>query len=474
MQPLGFVLIGLGVIGLLFVLITVRHIKKLHATTLHKTGELAKNPALAGPKGDVSAEGAVVVMQPINAPVSGKPALYYEITVKRKWEKFVTTENGQKRETGSESLTTSKGAGQFGIDDGSGVIAIDASQGASADLVQSFKQEQRVSSGDVMFGQFHTNVPHSFGDKHTIAVECTEMILAPEGKLYAVGALANGMIIKPSGTFGKLTLSSKGKEGHVASLKKRAIIGAVVGGLATIGGIPVAIFGGSPPGSGCDTLKDAPASCSGRVTNDTGDTDHWTVTKPGGYKVAVVGTGTNAAMRLWPHVTVSLGGKEVGDDTSNETTTVAECFDKGTYGIQIRDLQAGHVGGTIKGGAGYRLDITPDKDQQCDTGSAAAGSAAAGSGSAAAAGSAAADGSGDAAADEAPPATGVPECDDYLVFYKKCMTKAGTPASGIETGVNAMVGAYKKASATKQGKKAIASTCVKSKAALGKTCPGVQ
>jgi hypothetical protein len=379
MQPLGFVLVGLGMIGIIFVLVTVRRIKKLHATTLHKTGELATNPAIAGPKGEVSAEGAVVVMQPFIAPVSGKPALYYEITIKRKWEKVVNTENGRKRETGSDTVSTSNGAGQFGIDDGSGLIAIDASQGASADLVQSFKQEQRVASGDVMFGQFQASVPPSVGDKETIGVECTEMILAPEGKLYAVGVLTNGMIGKPQGTFGKLTLSSKGKHGHVASLKKRAIIGAVVGGLATVGGIPVALFGSSPS-RGCDRLKDAPGACSGRVTNDTGDTDHWTVTKSGGYKITVVGTGTNASMRLWPHVTVSRGGKDVGDDASDQTSTISECFDNGTYDIRVRDEQAGHVGGTIKGGAGYALNISIDKDLQCDTSAAAeAGSAALGS-----------------------------------------------------------------------------------------------
>ncbi|MFI5298538.1 MAG: GIDE domain-containing protein [Polyangiales bacterium] len=494
MQYLGFFLIALALVAIGVAAFKFMQVKKLSTSKLSKTGELAGNPALAGPKGDCSVEGNVVVQQPLVAPCSGKPAIYYEIVVKRKWEKYVTTEDGQKKETGSETVSTVKQAASFTVDDGSGPIAIDARQDVDADTVQSFKQEQKGVIGQIMFGQFTANVPPG-GDKHTTAVEVIETILPPEGKLFVMGKLAGGQITKADGMLGKLTLSTKGKEGHIAHVKKHGIIGAVAGVVMLGGGIPIAAFADPPAPSVCETMKDAMKKgdkCTDRVTNDEGEKKTWKVTKPGGYKLSVVGTGKNSSMRLWPKVTVSKGDKDVAEELSSGETVIDQCFDKGTYSIQIRDTTKGHVGGTIKGGAGFALEITESKSADCadmkakggddddgdkkkkkgdddddkkkgddddkDTKKAKKGDD---------------DDKGGAAAKVD---TGISACDDYIAFYQKCMAKAGTPAASVKMGVDAMVKGYKAASGSAPAKKATGDMCTKSMDTLKKagTCPGVK
>jgi hypothetical protein len=489
MQYVGFFLIAVAVIAILFAVFKFMQVKKLSSSTLHKTGELSRNPSIAGPKGDCSAEGNVVVQQPIVAPCSGKPAIYYEITVKRKWEKYENTEDGQKKVTGSDTISTVKQAAQFYVDDGSGPVGVDARQDVTADTQQAFKQEQKGVIGQIMFGQFTANVP-SGGDKSTTAVEVTEMILPPEGKLFVMGKLAGGVITKTDGMMGKLTLSTKGKEGHVAQVRKHGIL-ALVAGIPMLGGGGYMAATMEPPApSVCETMKDAMKKgdvCSDRVTNDDGEKKSWKVTKPGGYKLSVVGTGKSKNMRLWPHVTVSKGSKDVADESSDQETLIDACFDKGTYDIQIRDVQKGHVGGTIKGGAGFKLEITESKNPECADMKAKGGDD---------------DGGGKkkkkpaddddtdkkggddddktakkgdddkGGGDKAD--TGIPACDDYLAFYQKCMAKAGTPADTIKTSVAQMAKSYKAAAATPAAKKMTADACTKAVDTTKAACPGVK
>ena len=96
MQYLGFLLLGLGVIGLVFGVLQQLKKKKILAAPFKKTGEIAANPQAGDAKGNISTEGTVRVQQPLVAPCSGKPCVYYEIKVERMWEKLQPLDQGKR------------------------------------------------------------------------------------------------------------------------------------------------------------------------------------------------------------------------------------------------------------------------------------------------------------------------------------------------------------------------------------------
>ena len=123
MQYLGFFLIFVALIAGLVGLMQHLKMKKILAAPFKKTGEIASNPSVADAQGRVSTEGAVQPgQQPLVAPCSGKPCLYYEIEVIQHWHRYVTTENGTKKETGKNTITTQKVGSQFFVNDGSALF----------------------------------------------------------------------------------------------------------------------------------------------------------------------------------------------------------------------------------------------------------------------------------------------------------------------------------------------------------------
>ncbi len=366
MQYLGFFLLALAIGGLIFGLLQRSKMKKILAAPFRKTGEIASNPQAGDAKGTVSTEGAIQVQQPLIAPCSGKPCLYYEIKVERMWEKTVATENGTKTEKGTSTVATSEQGSQFQVNDGSGPVAVDAREKVDTDLTKSFEQAQNVSYGDLVFGQYSVHVPYSGGEEHTTGVRAIEKILPAEGNVFVMGKLAGGAITKQDGMLGKLLISTKGRDKLVGSTKRNSILGFVAGGVLFAGGIPMSIFGEAPK-SACDNMENAlkEGVCSGRVNDNAGSTHEWKVTKEGAYKLTVTATGTNANMKLWPKVLITKDGKEVADDGSEggEGAKVIAHFEKGTYKIKIADVSASHVG-KLKGGAGYTLDIKQASDSE--------------------------------------------------------------------------------------------------------------
>lgn len=356
MHPIGIVLIVLGVVGAVIGLLQRMKMKKILAAPFRKTGEIAQNPQAGDAKGTVSTEGAILVQQPLVAPCSGKPCLYYEVKVERKYEKHVNTEDGVKTEKGWSHVGTTEHGSQFYINDGSGPVGVDAREKVDTDLTKSFEQEQHVSYGDVVFGHYSVHVPHH---EDTVGVRAIEKILPAEGNVYVMGKLAGGAITKQDGMLGKLLISTKGRDKLVGSTKRNSILGFVAGGVLFAGGIPAGLLieSGKDP---CDNMTNAltDGACSARVTDNSGKTHEWKVTKEGVYKITVTATGTNAAMKLWPKVLISKDGKEMGEDgtESGDSAKIVASFDKGTYKIKVADVSASHVG-KLKGGAGYTLDI---------------------------------------------------------------------------------------------------------------------
>lgn len=362
MQYVGFLLIALALAGLAFGLLQHLKGKKLAAAPFHKTGHVASNPDSADTKGMVSAEGAVHMPQPLIAPCSGKPCVYFEVTVERLWEKSVNTENGVKTEKGTSNVRTDKGGARFWLDDGSGPVTVDARESVAADLKQSFTQTQNVSSGDVGFGTaYRVSVAPSFGDERVTGVRAVEKIVPAEGNMYVLGKLSNGVIAKSDGLLGKLQMHSEGRDHLLGQTKRNARIGLAAGAALLVGGTAAAAFGDKPADTSCQALLDATpdkVECSDRLYNDDGNTFTWKVSKPGTYALSLAQPPVKNP--IFGRITVTdASGKTVAKAVGagkGAATLVAAPFAAGEYKINVRDDVDGYVK-TVKGGFGYSLNV---------------------------------------------------------------------------------------------------------------------
>jgi len=359
-QYLGFFLVFLALVGLVFGLLQHLKGKKILAAPFKKTGEIAQNPGVADAKGIVSCEGGVSAQQPAFAPCSGTPCVYFEIEVIQEWSKHVITEDGSKTEKGKDTIQTVKSGAVFFVDDGSGPVAIDPRQGMDVELDKSFEQEQNVSYGDVQFGQFHTHVPHASGDKHGHGVKVIEKIVPVQGGMFVLGQLANQTITKPQGMLGSLRASRKGRAALLGATKRNAIIGFVAGGLFVLPGTGLAIFADPPTptaaGEGaCNILDQSKPSewCSGKIYNDDGSNVSLTVTQAGTFEI----TGGPPRGKKIP-VIAAIGVKD-----ESGKTLVADAHEHasldlqpGKYTINIKDSIAGDAA-HFKGGFSYELMV---------------------------------------------------------------------------------------------------------------------
>lgn len=358
MQYLGFFLIFVALIAGVVGLMQHLKMKKILAAPFKKTGEIASNPSVADAQGRISTEGAVQPgQQQLVAPCSGKPCLYYEIEVIQHWHRYVTTENGTKKETGKNTITTQKVGSQFFVNDGSGPVAVDASKGMDVELEKSFSQKQGVSWGDVQFGQFRTSVSVPGGDKTGDGVECIEKLVAPTGNLFVMGKLAGGTITKEDGMLGKLLASTKGRDKLVGSTKTKAMAGFIGAGVSFLIGLPVSIFA-DPPAPGvnyCDITDQTEAGhkCTGKIYSDSGETVKLKVTKAGTYHIHAQAPST-VKIPLQPvlNVTDSTGKSFVKDEHDDAEVHL----EPGDYKITITDAYKGDPA-HFKGGFSFELEV---------------------------------------------------------------------------------------------------------------------
>lgn len=359
MQYLGFFLIFVALIAGLVGLMQHLKMKKILAAPFKKTGEIASNPSVADAQGRVSTEGAVQPgQQPLVAPCSGKPCLYYEIEVIQHWHRYVTTENGTKKETGKNTITTQKVGSQFFVNDGSGPVGVDASKGMDVELEKSFNQKQGVSWGDVTFGQgFRTSVSVPGGDKTGDGVECIEKLVAPTGNLFVMGKLAGGNITKEDGMLGKLLASTKGRDKLVGSTKTKALAGFIGGGVSLLIGLPVAIFADPPaPGVNYCAITDQTEpghKCTGKIYNDSGENVNLKVTKAGTYHIHAQAP-SHIKIPLQPVLNITnAAGKSFAKDEHSDAEVELE---PGDYKINITDAYKGDPA-HFKGGFSFELEV---------------------------------------------------------------------------------------------------------------------
>jgi hypothetical protein len=148
----GMAVLCLGIIGIIYGVMQKMKAGRVTDAPFASTGDvLRRGRELAGPKGQISAQGAVACPQPLVSPVSGQPCLYYKVKCTGRWKEG----NVEK----SKVLDEQQMAAQFAIDDGSGAIYVDARQGGDFEPTQRKSEKKGGGLGaivgrELQFGQY--------------------------------------------------------------------------------------------------------------------------------------------------------------------------------------------------------------------------------------------------------------------------------------------------------------------------------
>jgi hypothetical protein len=227
---------------------------------LVRTGDAAqRGPQVANPKGGLSAQGNVLCQQPLVSPMSGTPCLYYSLKVTASWKEGDATK--------TKELQHHKMAAQFAIDDGSGAVWVDATEGGDFEPSKSNEVTQGtgiiggITGQELVFGNFRVQTGMlALGTKYTVR----EQVLPVVPRLYACGKSVNGSIAAPG--FRSLILSNKSRDELLASATKGSKYSFIGSGAAfALGGILAvlsAVFGGGSAKAGSTKLTSAEISAA--------------------------------------------------------------------------------------------------------------------------------------------------------------------------------------------------------------------
>jgi hypothetical protein len=233
MVGIGALLLAIAFIAGIYWFIMARKAGKIRDVPFRKPSEIQQQgPASADAKGQVSCEGQVQG-QPLIAPCSGQPCLYWEFELVRQWEKYNTDSNGNRTtSSGSTSVNTEKLGTVFQLSDGTGGVSIDCTKKPDTDLKTSHSSEIRIGMllpGELQFGNLRTQVPHLPGGENVKGFKGVEKIVPFQAgqTLFALGKLTQGQYGPTLGDMGwsSLMLSDKGREATLGSAVKGAKIG---------------------------------------------------------------------------------------------------------------------------------------------------------------------------------------------------------------------------------------------------------
>lgn len=241
LQSIGMAAVALGILGIVWGIFQKVKAGRVADAPLVPTGDVARRGReVAGPKGQISAQGNVVCRTPLVAPFSGTPCLFYSIRCTAEWKEL--------EETKSKVLHEEKVAADFVVDDGSGGVAIDAREGGDFEPTQTKRETKStgllggLAGTALMFGNYRVQTGMlSLGTKYTVQEEVMPVV----PRVYACGRVADagGAITAPS--WRSLILSQKSREELLAAATKGAktflLAGAVAvalgGGLTTLGAL---------------------------------------------------------------------------------------------------------------------------------------------------------------------------------------------------------------------------------------------
>jgi hypothetical protein len=256
MSPLyiGIIIAGVGLVLAAGGFYTRRKAGRILSAPLRKTGEAA------GANGITSCEGVVRTGQPLTAPCTNTPCVYYRLKI----EKKVKEKKGGQTTTSWKKVMDQHYGSVFALDDGSGPVAVHAQDELDGDLEQSFSGAPPGGPGLGALTNFVPNTVRSASGEEVLEYRAIEKLIRVDARLFALGSAQAGQLTKP-GT-GKLMVSTRGRDAIVGSTKRLAMILLAAGGLATAGGATVAVL---RPGEAraCGALKDGQKEC--RVRSNT-------------------------------------------------------------------------------------------------------------------------------------------------------------------------------------------------------------
>jgi hypothetical protein len=356
MQYLGFFLLAVFVVGLIVALTQRAKGKRLLAAPFLRTGEAASSAMAPA----IGVEGQVACSEPLRGPQSGQPCVYFHYKVEQEHTSSKLTERGTETTKEWRVVGEQKQGTLFALDDGSGPVWVHAGEGVDADLQESFSGMPGTGAAGgltgIALGALATAVS---GHR----MRATERILPAHGKLFAMGKLDSGRIVKQDGLTGSLVLSTKGRDGLLGATKRNQIIGLVLAGAGLAAGVPLSIFGKPPvtdecPSAGFTDLQTK--ACRGHISDDLGLTMSWTVVNEGDYAIDV--TQPDVKFPIWPRLTLSaIGGKQLGQVTGlgkGENAKLVQHLPPGLYTINVRDDVDGYAGQFRKGGGlSFWVDI---------------------------------------------------------------------------------------------------------------------
>jgi hypothetical protein len=293
----GVILGTLGIIGLIWGIMQKLKAGRVADAPLVKTGDAAqKGTAVAGARGAISVQGAVRCEQPLIAPMTGTPCLFYELKAFAVWKEG----DAQK----SKELHKDKQAARFSVDDGSGPVWVDAHEGGDFDPTQRKEQTQGtgiiggITGTELSFGNFKLATGMlTLGSGTKYRVE--ESILPVQQQLYVCGKAADGggSITAPS--WRALLLSHMTRDQLLGSATKTAKMGIFGGGAAVATGVILTVVGqllagGSAAGKATTDTTAASAKAGASSTGAAAEVDPTTAEAPAANAAHSTATPTGA------------------------------------------------------------------------------------------------------------------------------------------------------------------------------------
>lgn len=267
MGGIAALLVALGIVGLIYALMNKLKAGRVSDAPFVSTGDVAqKGKAVASQKGAVSFQGDVRCDEPLIAPVSGAPCLYYELKCTAKWK-----EGDHHKE---KEIEKRKAAARFAIDDGSGQVWVDAEEGGDFEPEETTRQEKSsgliggITGQDIVFGQYAVSPGLLVGLGRTYVVEEKHVPLKP--RMYVCGVVGEQPGVVTSPKWRNLIMSDKSRDellGKAQSVAKISfIVGGALIGVGAIVGVVSMFVGGSPKedpsaakGAASTSAKAAPA-----------------------------------------------------------------------------------------------------------------------------------------------------------------------------------------------------------------------
>lgn len=243
MGAIAAILIGGGIVALIVGGYLRFKGGRIEKTPLVPTGDAARGAGAAN--GRVSVEGRVACAQPLLSPVTQTPCVYYELKVIGSWKDGDATK--------TKDYVHEKVAAPFSVDDGSGPVAVDASQGGDMDMKKSFDETKKEGFFADLKNAMGKGAPMMFGHYAFVnptlskasSFQCVERIVPVPEKAFALGPLENGAITS-NGMLG-LMLSARSRAellGSTAKNSKMAFIGgAAAAGVGLLVGVVSAFVG---------------------------------------------------------------------------------------------------------------------------------------------------------------------------------------------------------------------------------------